>query len=226
MWKKKTLAILTAAAMAGSAIQPVMAQNYGNGPNNGYNDRYDNNDNSYNNDRDRYEQQRQQYERDRNNYDRTYGNRAARFDRTEYLRECERQKSGNTAGGAIVGALAGGLLGNSISRGPQRGAGTAVGAILGGVIGGSIGNNSLNCEDRSYEIDTYYSGFEAGRPHARYDWRSPRSNAYGYLEVGDYYRDRAGYRCANYTQQIYVRGRPEIAHGVACRQPDGTWRMT
>jgi surface antigen len=142
------------------------------------------------------------------------------------LRECERQKSGNTAGGAIVGAIAGGLLGNAISRGPQRGAGTAVGAILGGVVGGTIGNNSLNCEDRSYEIDTYYSGFEAGRPHARYDWRSPRSGAYGYLEVGDYYRDRGGYRCANYTQQIYVRGRPEIARGVACRQPDGTWRMT
>jgi surface antigen len=220
MWKKKALAILTAATMAGSAVQPVMAQNYdrdyGNGYQNGYNDRYDN-------DRDRYEPQRDQYERDLYNYDR---DRAARFDRTAYLRECERQKSGNTAGGAIVGAIAGGLLGNAISRGPQRGAGTAVGAILGGVVGGTIGNNSLNCEDRSYEIDTYYSGFEAGRPHARYDWRSPRSGAYGYLEVGDYYRDRGGYRCANYTQQIYVRGRPEIARGVACRQPDGTWRMT
>ena len=249
MWKKKALAILTAAAMAGSAIQPAVAQNYGrdygntynngaanngyydNGANNnGYNDRYDsnsyNNDNNrYQSDQDRYQQQRDQYERDRNNYDRTYGNRA-RFDRLAYARECERQKSGNTAGGAIVGALAGGLLGNTISRGPQRGAGTAVGAILGGVIGGTIGNNSLNCEDRSYEIDTYYSGFETGLPHARYDWRSPRSDAYGYLQVEDYYRDRSGYRCANYTQQIYVHGRPEVARGVACRQPDGTWRMT
>jgi len=239
MWKKKALGILTAAAMAGSAIQPVMAQNYGGNYGNGYNNDYNgnnntpydnnaysNDNNNYNSDRDRYEQQRQQYERDRNNYDRTYGNRAARFDRMAYLRECERQKSGNTAGGAIVGALAGGLLGNTISRGPQRGTGTALGAILGGVVGGTIGNNSLDCEDRSYEVDTYYSGFEAGRPHARYDWRSRRSDAYGYLEVGDYYRDRAGYRCANYTQQIYVHGRPELARGVACRQPDGTWRMT
>jgi len=238
MWKKRALAILTAAAMAGSAIQPVMAQNYGRDYGNGYqnNDPYGNNgyDNRYS-DRDRYEQQqgdryeqqqRDQYDRDRYNYDRNNANRAGRFDRTEYLRECERQRSGNTAGGAIAGALAGGLLGNAISRGPQRGAGTALGAILGGVVGGSIGSNSLNCEDRSYEIDTYYSGFEAGRPHARYDWRSPRSDAYGYLQVEDYYRDRAGYRCANYTQQIYVHGRPELARGVACRQPDGTWRMT
>jgi surface antigen len=230
MWKTKTLAIFTAAAMAASAIQPVMAQNYGRDYDNGYNGAYDrdrdsgyyNDNNRYDNDRDRYEQQRQQYERDRYNYDR---NRAARFDRLGYLRECERQRSGNTAGGAIVGALAGGLLGNAISRGPQRGAGTAVGAILGGVVGGTIGNNSLNCEDRSYEVDTYYTGFEAGRPHARYDWRSPRGGAYGYLQVEDYYTDRAGYRCANYTQQIYVNGRPEVGRGTACRQPDGTWRM-
>ena len=217
--------------MAGSAIQPVMAQNYGRDYGNGYQDRgYDNNyndNNRYN--ADRYQQERDQYERDRNNYDRRYNNdssRAARFDRTAYLRECERQQGGNTEGGAIVGALAGGLLGNAISRGPQRGTGTALGAILGGVVGGTIGHNSLNCEDRSYEIDTYYSGFEAGRPHARYDWRSPRSDAYGYLEVGDYYHDRGGYRCTNYTRQIYVHGRPELARGVACRQPDGTWRMT
>ena len=35
MWKKKALAFLTAAAMAGSAIQPVMAQNYGRDYGNG-----------------------------------------------------------------------------------------------------------------------------------------------------------------------------------------------
>ncbi len=224
MWKKTSLALIASAALATSAMQPVAAQGYQDRyDNGGYGDPNYNNDNSrYYSDRDRYEQQRDQYERDRYNYDTT---RAAGFDRMAYLRECERQQSGNTAGGAIVGAIAGGLLGNTISRGPQRGTGTALGAILGGVVGGTIGHNSLNCEDRSYEIDTYYSGFEAGRPHARYDWRNPRSDAYGYLEVGDYYRDRTGYRCANYTQQIYVHGQPELARGTACRQPDGTWRM-
>jgi surface antigen len=237
MLKKKTLALVTAVAMAGSAIQPVLAQGYDRGYDNNYNDNrgsdpYNSQDNNsqynnsqYNNsqydnaqnDRDRYEQ-----DRDRQNYE---VNRAAaaRWDRDAYYRSCERQRSGNTAGGAIIGALAGGLLGNSVSRGPQRGAGTAVGAILGGVVGASIGN-SLNCEDRSYAIDTEYRGFEAGRPHQRYDWRSPRGDSYGYVQVGDYYQER-GRRCATYTQEIWVHGRPETARGRACRQPDGTWQM-
>jgi surface antigen len=236
MWKRRTLAILTAAAMACSAIQPLAAQGYNDREYGGsYNDRYsgqygndygryDNgqynsgqynsgqSNNYYDNDRGRYEQDRDRYDADR---------RAAAFDRMAYYRDCERQRQGNTAGGAIVGALAGGLLGNSISRGPQRGAGTAVGAIFGGVLGAAIGNK-ITCEDRSYAVDASYRGFEAGRPHARYDWHSPRG-PYGYVEVGDYYRDRSGYRCATYTQEIWVEGRPETARGHACRQPDGTW---
>ena len=233
MWKTKILGILTAAAMAGSAVQPVAAQGYNDrGYNNGqYNNGPYNNGNGYNgqyngnqptNERDRYQQDRNNYERDRQRYE---ADRQAtgRFDRDAYYRECERQRSGNTAGGAIIGAIAGGLLGNTVSRGPQRGAGTAVGAILGGVVGASIGKN-LDCENRSYAVNASYSGFEAGVPNRRYDWRGPRGDAYGYIQVQDYYQDR-GARCAHYTQEIWVGGRPETARGYACRQPDGTWRM-
>lgn len=255
MRNKKALAILIAAAMAGSAIQPVAAQGYYGG---GYNDPYnqygaqpsyqyggqpsypygaqpnyqygpsypDNTQygNRYNNqydaDRDRYERDRAQSERERNRYQR----RAARFDRNAYFRTCEQQRQGNTAGGAIAGAIAGGLLGNAISGRGDRGAGTALGAIFGGVVGASIASN-LNCEDRSYAVDTYFNGFEAGVPNRRYNWRSPRSGASGYLQVRDYYQDPRGMRCANYAQEIYVRGRPELAQGYACRQPDGTWQL-
>jgi surface antigen len=226
MWKKKTLALVTAAAMAGSAIQPALAQGYDRGYDNSQydnqNSQYDNGRYNNDNDRERYQQDRDRYERDRDRYEHDRA-ASARWDRDAYYRDCERQRSGNTAGGAIVGALAGGLLGNAISRGPQRGAGTAVGAILGGVVGASVGKN-LDCEDRSYAIDAQYRGFEAGRPHERYDWRSPRGDAYGYVQVGDYYQDR-GRRCATYSQEIWVHGRPETARGRACRQPDGTWQM-
>ncbi len=276
MWTKKTLALLTAAAMAGSAIAPAAAQPYGNGYNSQYNSQYGpppddrygapppNNsygppppnggygppppnggygppppnggygpppsDSAYGppppSDQDAppppppgvsYNQ----------GYDRGYADAQtrspARFDRDAYYRDCEQQRSGNTAGGAIIGAIAGGLLGNAISRGPQRGAGTAVGAVLGGVVGAGIGSN-LNCEERSYAVNTYYTGFEAGRPHARYEWRSPRSDAYGYLTVGDYYYDR-GVRCATYSQRVFIHGRPEIERGFACRRPNGTWEL-
>jgi len=135
---------------------------------------------------------------------------------------CEERHEGNTAGGAILGAIAGGILGSAASHG--HGAGTAVGAIAGGLLGASIGG-SLPCNDQRYAYNVYYSGLEAGRPHHRYEWRSPYDRSYGWLEVGDYYTGPEGYRCATYTQRIYVDGRPELASGHACRRPDGTWQM-
>ena len=136
--------------------------------------------------------------------------------------QCEERHEGNTAGGAILGAIVGGLLGNAASHG--HGGGTAVGVIAGGLLGASIGS-SLPCNDQRYAYNVYYSGFEAGRPHHRYEWRSPYDRSYGWLEVGDYYTAPEGYRCATYTQQVYVDGRPTLARGHACREPDGSWHM-
>ena len=134
-----------------------------------------------------------------------------------FYRDC---RSNNEVGGAIIGAILGGILGNAASNG--QGGGTLAGMILGGVGGAAIASN-LDCEDRGYVYRTYYDGFERGRPQASYQWRNDRTGHYGTLLVGDYYRDRDNYRCATYTQTIYVRGRPEVARGHACRQEDGTW---
>jgi surface antigen len=43
--------------------------------------------------------------------------------------------------------------------------------------------------------------------------------------VRNYYDDPDGFRCANYSQTIYIGGRPQEATGRACRQPDGSWAM-
>ena len=37
--------------------------------------------------------------------------------------------------------------------------------------------------------------------------------------------ERQIFRCSNYSQTIYVQGRPQEARGRACRQPDGTWAI-
>jgi len=221
MWKKTRLALLTAALAAGSAIQPAAAQGYYDQYNAPYNDRYNN----------QYDQNYAPPPPPPAAYDR-YGpppppppeayDYNYRVEQDPYYRDCVRQRQNNTAGGLIIGAIAGGILGNAVSRGPQRGPGTALGAVLGGAVGAGIGSN-LSCEDRGYVYRTYYNGFEAGRPHARYDWR--RGDLYGYMQVGEYYRGPRGYRCATYTQEIFVNGRPEVAQGHACRQPNGTWAL-
>ena len=194
---------------------------FGNNRNNGrnydqaefnrrYYGRYGSDPNNFARDRQRYRAQQQWRERYPHDY--VYAD-------DSFYRDC---RNNNEVGGAIIGAILGGILGNSVSNG--QGGATVAGMILGGVGGASIASN-LDCEDRTYVYRTYYDGFERGRRQTSYPWRNDRTGHYGSLMVGDYYQDRDNYRCATYSQTIYVRGTPQIARGHACKQQDGTWAI-
>lgn len=134
--------------------------------------------------------------------------------------------------GVIAGALIGGLLGNAIGRSNNRGyyrrndatGATIAGVVLGGAAGALLTRN-LTCEDQSYAYRSYYNGLNARRPNSRYSWQNPRTGNRGDFYVEDYYRGPRGGECANFSQTIWINGRPEEARGVACRQPDGTWAI-
>ena len=138
-----------------------------------------------------------------------------------YYRDC---RNAPDPAGIIAGALIGGLLGNAVGNGGGRTGTTVAGVIVGGAVGAALTNN-LSCEDRSYAYKTYSEGFNAGRPNATYRWQNPNGDHRGEFRVGTYYNDPSGFRCANYSQSIYVQGRPQEARGRACRQPDGTWAI-
>jgi surface antigen len=237
---KKSVALLTASTMfAGLFMQAAAAQpNYGQprydtqtrgdysagfreGYRQGYDDgrnraRYDDRvpDNqpparpgSYNNNQDQSWNQR---------YQREYS-----YQDDNYYKQCRTQVD---PGGVIAGALIGGLLGNALGRGGGRGGATVAGVGVGGALGGALTRN-LNCEDQSYAYKTYYDGFNSGRTNVPYQWRNPNSGNYGEVRVNNYYNDQGGFRCADFTQQIFVSGRPQAAKGRACQQPDGTWAI-
>jgi surface antigen len=137
--------------------------------------------------------------------------------------------------GVIAGALIGGLLGNAIGRSNNRGyrgyygrnnatGATIAGVVLGGAAGALLTRN-LTCEDQSYAYRSYYGGLNARRPYSHYPWQNPRTGNRGDFYVEDYYRGPRGGECANFSQTIWINGRPEEARGVACRQPDGTWAI-
>jgi surface antigen len=232
---RKSLALCTAFLMAATAVSSASAQ-----------PRFQRNDRAY---RDGYddgyrEGYRAGYEEGRANkrFDERYGpppppprigndDRDARW-RQRYARtytynddnfyqECRQSVD---PAGVIAGALIGGLLGNAVGRGGGRGGATIAGVVVGGALGATLTRN-LDCEDRSYAYKTYYDGFNAGRSNASYQWRNPKSGHNGEFRVGDYYNDPDGFRCANYTQQIFINGRPQAASGHACQQPDGTWAI-
>ncbi len=124
--------------------------------------------------------------------------------------------------GVIIGAVLGGLLGNAASNNSTGG--TAAGVFAGGAIGAML-STKLDCEDQAYARRTYSDGFNSGRTNVKYEWRNPKNDKRGDFTVRNYYGDPDGFRCANYTQTIYVGGRPQEASGRACRQPDGSWAM-
>lgn len=137
-----------------------------------------------------------------------------------YYRECR-----NTVdpGGVIAGALIGGLLGNALG-GRHSGGATIAGVVLGGAAGAVL-TKGLDCKDRSYAYNSYYNGFNAGRVDVPYQWRNPDNGHYGEFRVNNYYNDQVGFRCANFTQQIWIGRTPQAATGRACQQPDGTWAV-
>ena len=138
-----------------------------------------------------------------------------------FYRDCQRKTD---PAGVVIGAVLGGLLGNAAGGRNNNGAATFAGVIAGGAIGASL-STKLDCEDRSYAYRTYSDGFNAGRTNATYQWNNPQNNRRGELHVNNYYDDPDGFRCATYSQTIYIDGRPQEASGRACRQPDGAWAM-
>lgn len=245
----RAAAMITAAALSGLAAQPSIAQYGGPNQDRGFDSQNQNRDagppgqdqsrNRANQYDDGYRTgYRAGYETARNR--RRYDDRpvAQRDDRGDpnnrwrqrysqtysygddaYYRDC---RSSSDPGGVMAGALIGGLLGNTISRG--NGGATVAGVIIGGATGAAMIRN-LNCEDRSYAYKTYYDGFNSGRPNSTYRWRNPGNSHHGEFRVGNYYTDPDSFRCATYSQQIYIDGRPQAMSGRACQQPDGSWAI-
>jgi surface antigen len=117
--------------------------------------------------------------------------------------------------GTLIGAGGGALLGSALSHGSPGG--IIAGALVGGFIGNRIGK-SMDDEDRRRAYEAQVSAFEAGR---RADWRSP-SGHYGYIEPRPVYTYR-DMKCREFSQTVFVDGRPETMVGRACKDTDGGW---
>jgi len=136
----------------------------------------------------------------------------------------------DVAVGTGVGGLVGGIIGHQFGKGSGNTAATIGGVILGGIVGNAITKDA--CKDKHHDAyyynDAYSDAFNDPDEDDRYEWNNPYTNNHGYVTTGDYYED--GYQdnegpCREFTQQVYIDGRPETATGVACRQRDGSWRI-
>ncbi len=124
--------------------------------------------------------------------------------------------------GTLVGALTGGLIGAQFGGGTgEHIAAGLAGAAIGGLIGNRIGA-SMDDEDKRRAYAAQVQALENGRSGAPVAWKNPDSGRYGTIVPGPAYQSN-GLQCRPYTHTIYIDGRPQVARGSACRNPDGTW---
>jgi surface antigen len=124
---------------------------------------------------------------------------------------------------AVLGALASLLLTScaietSLNPKPEP---TGVPEITGGILGGAMGT-ALDERDRQRAFAAEVQALEYGEPGIPVGWRGEGPKRYGTVVPGAPYQTR-GAKCRDYSHSIYIDGRPQIARGTACRNPDGSW---
>lgn len=123
---------------------------------------------------------------------------------------------------AAVGGVVALSLAGCQSSGPEvpglSGATTA--GLVGGLIGNSVGRD-LDESDRRVARNAEYQALEFGRAGSPIAWKSPSGKTGEVIPQTTYSLNDT--TCRDYTQAVFHDGRPEVARGTACRQPDGSW---
>ena len=123
---------------------------------------------------------------------------------------------GSTAAGAIAGGLAGGLL----FHGSGQWAGIVGGALLGGIVGNQIGQ-SMDRRDRQ-NMQSAIVRTPVGQEAT---WTNSKTDTTYVVRPVKQYHSHGRY-CREFQTRIKVAGRWRNGYGTACRQPDGTWKIT
>ena len=134
------------------------------------------------------------------------------------LISCEGHK---TAVGGVGGAAAGGLLGHALGGGT---AGIIGGAIAGGLIGGAIGNR-MDAADRRESERAAQQAFETAPSGQATAWSNPDSGNHGTVTPTRTFMKDSGQYCREFQQTVVIGSEEQQAHGTACRQSDGSWKI-
>lgn len=142
------------------------------------------------------------------------------------LTACEgadRERIG-TIGGAAAGAVAGKAIGGSGTSGTI---GMILGAIGGGYLGGEIGQ-ALDDRDQKELSNVTQRALNEGTSGQSFAWSNPATGNRGTVSpTSNPYSTADGQQCRDFTTSVTLReGRSATSTGTACKQADGSWRVT
>ncbi len=122
--------------------------------------------------------------------------------------------------GAVLGAGAGAAIGSQIGKGDGQTVAVIGGTILGILVGGSIGR-------MMDEVDQNCVGqaLEHAPDGQAIVWQDPQSNAQYQVAPVQTVQVVDGQYCREYIATATVGGQVQETYGMACRQPDGAWKI-
>jgi surface antigen len=127
-----------------------------------------------------------------------------------------------TAIGGLGGAATGGLIAAAAGGG---GAGIAAGVIGGALLGGLVGNY-LDQRDKDMQAKAAAQALEKAPSGTPVSWQNPDSGHAGSVTPTRTYQTAQGSYCREFQQTVTIDGKQEKSYGTACRQPDGSWKIT
>lgn len=125
--------------------------------------------------------------------------------------------------GGVGGAVLGGVLGSKVGGGSGQLWATGIGVLLGTLVGSEVGR-SLDKADMVYAQRANDTAHSAPIGQA-IEWNNPETGNSGAVTPTREGQDTAGRYCREYQQTIYVGGQQESGYGIACQQPDGSWKI-
>ena len=126
--------------------------------------------------------------------------------------------------GAVVGALTGGAMAYGLGQdSSKKELWTVLGIGLGAMIGQNIGKQ-LDERDRYLMAQTFEHTMEKAPTNSTGQWQNPDTGHGGTITPTNTIVTN-GTPCREFTQVVYIGGNPESAHGTACRQADGSWKI-
>jgi surface antigen len=131
--------------------------------------------------------------------------------------ECNREVIG-----AVLGGAAGAVIGSQVGERDERFITTVGGAVIGAVVGGAIGKSMDDADQACAAQALEYANLKQSvRWHNK-----ARGSRYTITPVGLVPAEGRGFECRRYSLLTEAGGRQQNSGGVACRQRDGSWRLS
>ena len=127
--------------------------------------------------------------------------------------------------GTLIGAGLGALTGSQIGGGRGKLAAVAIGTLAGAYLGSEVGK-SLDRADRLAMQNTSQNALERNPVGRTSNWSNPDSGHSGTVTPTRTFQTASEGPCQEYQQTVTIDGKTEQAYGRACRQQDGSSKIT